>query len=129
MSKHPVSTDAAAQPLGAYAQAWRAGDFVFVAGVAPIDPATGAVQRGGLAEQTHRVLDNMTAVLAAEAADLDDVVKMNVYLANADDWADFNQAYADRLSAPYPARTSVQAGIPLTGMLVEMDCIAYVERG
>lgn len=112
-------------PAGAYSPAIRAGDFIFVSGQVPKDPATGRIE-GDVAQQTRVVLANLRAVLAAEGATLDDVVSVTAYLADIGDWEAFNAAYAELIRPPYPTRTTLGAG--LHGFKVEVNAIAYLGR-
>lgn len=126
MAKYVIQAEGAAPPAGAYSQGWRAGDFVFVTGTGPVDPATGALAGDTIEEQTERVIDNIEAVLAADGASLADVVKVTVHLSDTSLFARYNAVYARRFSRPYPVRTTVGSDLrQLPGMLVEMDCIAY----
>ena len=127
MAKYVLEAEGSAPPGGAYSQGWRAGDFVFVTGTGPIDPATGKLVGDSIEEQTERVIANMEAVLAAGGASLADVVKVTVHLSDTSLFARYNAVYASRFSRPYPVRTTVGSDLGHTpGMLVEMDCIAYV---
>ncbi|GAC1517097.1 MAG: RidA family protein [Gemmatimonadaceae bacterium] len=109
-------------PVGAYSPAARAGNLIFVSGQVPKDPRTGEVEPGDVRAQTRRVLANVAAVLEAASASLHDVVSVTAYLANADDWAAFNEVYRDVFRPPYPTRTTV--GAQLRGILVEVSAIA-----
>jgi 2-iminobutanoate/2-iminopropanoate deaminase len=127
MGKKVIHTDAAGPPLGAYSQGIRAGDFVFVSGCGPIDPATGGVRGTTVAEQTELVLDNVTAILEAGGASLTDVVKATVHLADEREFPVFNEVYSRRMPEPRPVRTTVGSGLrQVPGMQVEIDVIAYV---
>jgi 2-iminobutanoate/2-iminopropanoate deaminase len=108
---------------GAYSKAVRAGDLVFVSGQVPRNPETGQVT-GDVAVQTRQVLENVKAVLATAGATLEDVVSVNAYLADINDWEAFNAVYREIFQPPYPARTTVGAG--LHGFLVEISVIAHV---
>jgi 2-iminobutanoate/2-iminopropanoate deaminase len=121
--KQPVRTGDAAAPGGAYSQAIRAGEFVYVSGQGPLDPATGAVVGETIEEQTARTLDNVKTILAAAGATLDDVVKSTVHLSSMDLFDRFNDVYASYFPDPKPARTTV--GSELAGIMVEIDVVAH----
>ena len=124
--RQPISTPHAPQAIGPYSQAIRAGEYLFVSGQIPLDPATGSLVSGTIAEETRRVLDNLGAILDAAGASFDRVVKTTVYLANMADFAAMNEVYATYFHAPAPARATVQAaGLP-RGVRVEIDLIAYL---
>lgn len=110
-------------PVGAYSPAVRAGDLVFVSGQVPRDPATGTLIGDDVASQTTQVIRNVERALAAAGASLADVVSVTVYLASADDWGRFNEAYKRLMPAPYPTRTAI--GAELRGILVEISAIAW----
>ena len=124
--RQPISTPHAPQAIGPYSQAIRAGEYLFVSGQIPLDPATGSLVSGTIAEETRRVLDNLGAILDAAGASFDRVVKTTVYLADMADFAAMNEVYATYFHAPAPARATVQAaGLP-RGVRVEIDLIAYL---
>jgi 2-iminobutanoate/2-iminopropanoate deaminase len=112
--------------VGAYSPAVRAGDFVFLSGQVPIDPETGDLIGDDVASQTHAVLDRIDRLLKAAGAQLGDVVSVTAYLADIGDWDAFNNVYKTRFEPPFPARTTVGAG--LHGFLVEISVIAYLPR-
>lgn len=123
----PVASSAAPAAIGPYSQAITAGDFLFASGQIPLDPATGALVTGGIAEQTHRVLKNLGAVLEAAGVGFDKVVKTTVYLSDMADFAAVNEIYATYFPAPAPARATVQAARLPRDVKVEIDCIAYLK--
>ena len=117
-------TDAAPKPVSAYSQAIKNGSLLFLAGQIPLDPSTGQLVSGSIAEETDRVIDNLRAVLAAAGATLLNVVKTTVYLTNSADIAAFNAAYARHFTSEPPARTTVVVlALPL-GVRVEIEAIA-----
>ena len=123
MAKYVIQSDDGAVPLGAYSQGWHAGDFIFVTGTGPISPE-GKVVGDTIEEQTSKAIDNIEAILKADGASLDDVVKVNVYLTDMRNFAAMNAVYARRFAAPYPARTTVAVvALPL-GAAVEIEMIA-----
>lgn len=119
--RHGIVTASAPTPAGAYSQAVVVGDLAFTAGFGPLDPATGTMP-ATTADQTRQVLRNVAAALEAAGFSLADVVKTTVHLADLDDWAEFDQAYAEFFDDPLPARTTV--GSALKGIRVEIDAVA-----
>jgi 2-iminobutanoate/2-iminopropanoate deaminase len=118
-----IETSAAPPATGAYSQAIRAGNLVFVAGQLGADPTTGDLA-DGVAAQAERVLLNLSAVLDAAGTSLDRVVKTTIFLSDMANFAVVNEAYARHFPAPYPARSTVAVReLPRDG-LVEIECIA-----
>src|SRR5215212_5919660 len=105
-------------PAGAYSPAIRAGDFVFVSGQVPKNPATGALDGDDIRSQTRAVLERLRLTLESAGASLDDVVSVNAYLQDPNDWGAFNEVYKATFRPPYPTRTTVGAG--LRDVLVEI---------
>lgn len=126
MTKYVIQSKRGAPPQGAYSQGWRAGDFVFVTGTGPIDPVTGQMIGDTIEKQTEQTIENLAAILKADGASLEDVVKVNVHLSDTSLFARYNQVYARHFSRPYPVRTTVGSDLGHSpGMLIEIDCIAY----
>jgi len=123
-----IVTQHAPTPMGPYSQAIIEGDFIFVAGQGPIDPLTGKRELGDARSETRRVFENLRAILEAAGSSLDQVVKCNVYLRDINDFAAMNEVYATYFSAPFPARTTIQAGALPGGIAVEIECIAKRAR-
>jgi 2-iminobutanoate/2-iminopropanoate deaminase len=110
--------------IGPYSHGVWAGDLLFLSGQTPIDPATGKLVDGGVAEQTERVFDNLATVLADAGLTMDDVVKCNVFLTAMSDFPEMNAVYGRRFAEPYPARSTVAvAGLPLEAQ-VEIELVA-----
>ncbi len=126
MPKQQISTKSGASPIGAYSQGIRAGDFIFVSGQGPLDPATGQLIHGTIEEETARVLENIKIILEAGGATLADVVKVSAHLSDVALFERFNKVYATYFPDPKPARTTVGSQLPRKDMLVEIDAIAYV---
>jgi 2-iminobutanoate/2-iminopropanoate deaminase len=126
-TKIAISTAQAPAAIGPYSQAVRAGDTLFASGQVALDPATGALVPGGIAEQTTRVLTNVTAILQQAGLTPADVVKTTVYLKNMADFAAMNEIYA-RFLAPEgvvaPARSTVEVARLPKDALVEIEIIA-----
>ena len=119
-----VTTDQAPKPVGPYSQAIVENGFVFVAGQGPLDPRTGKYEPADVQTETRRTFANMKAILEAAGSSLDKVVKCNVYLRDIKDFAAMNEVYASMFQAPFPARTTIQAGALPGGIAVEIECIA-----
>jgi 2-iminobutanoate/2-iminopropanoate deaminase len=100
--------------------------MIFCSGQIPIDPATGEFVSNEVAEQTEQVLKNLTAVLQAAGADLNNVVKTTVFLADMNDFVAMNEVYAKFFSENKPARATVQAARLPRDARVEIECIAVV---
>ncbi|MEA2064495.1 MAG: Rid family detoxifying hydrolase [Gemmatimonadota bacterium] len=114
------------KPQGPYSLWVKAGGFVFISGQGPLDPTSGEVFLGDIAEQTRMTFDNIEAVLADAGLSLADVVKTTVFLSNMGDFALMNEVYAGRFGATKPARSTVEvAALPL-GFGVEIEAVAAV---
>ena len=131
-NKAAIATQAAPAAIGPYSQAIRTGDLLFASGQVALDPATGQLVPGGIAEQTTRVFENVKAVLAEAGMDFSHVVKTTVYLQTMGDFAAMNKVYAEYLAADGnipPARSTVAvAGLPKDA-LVEIEVIARAPSG
>ena len=124
MPKQVIIPENGPKPAGAYSPGLRAGDFVFVAGQGPTNPATGKLAGDTIEEQTAQVLENVKTILEAGGASMADVVKATVHLSDLALFGRFNAVYATYFPDPKPVRTTV--GSQLMGILVEIDVIAYV---
>jgi len=122
--RRAIATDAAPQAIGPYSQAIAAGGLLFCSGQIGLDPATGSLVPGSVADETRRVLENLRAVLAAAGFELTSVVRTTVYLVNLTDFPVVNQVYAEFFPAPSPARSTVQVAALPREARVEIDAIA-----
>jgi 2-iminobutanoate/2-iminopropanoate deaminase len=124
--KQIVHSTKAPPAVGPYSQAIRTGNLVFTSGQIPLDPATGQLVPGTIEDQTHRVMTNLGAVLAAAGTSLENAVKTTIFLTNLSDFAKVNAVYASYFTAEPPARSTVQvAGLPL-GASVEIEIVAEI---
>ena len=122
-----ITPPGAVSPRGPYSHAVRAGNFIFVSGQGPIDPATDKLSYGTIEHETRLVLNNVRRIIEGCGATMKDVVKCNVYLRNGTDFAAMNAVYAEFFGEAKPARTTVETKFADARMLVEIDCIAYQE--
>jgi 2-iminobutanoate/2-iminopropanoate deaminase len=121
-----ISTDKAPKAIGPYSQAIAVApkELLFCSGQIPLDPATGKIVEGDIAEQTERVLDNVAGVLAAAGCSFADIVKTTVWLADMGDFAAMNELYAKRFTSEPPARSTVQAARLPRDVMIEIEVIA-----
>jgi 2-iminobutanoate/2-iminopropanoate deaminase len=124
LSRTVVATEKAPQAVGPYSQAIESDGVVFCSGQVGIDPESGQLVGGDIADQTRRAMQNLSAVLGAAGLSLNNVVKATAYLTDMGDFAAFNDAYAEFFSADPPARATVGvAALPLQAR-VEVECVA-----
>ena len=121
-----INIENAPSPKGAYSQVARAGDFLYVSGQGPIDPATQEFVFSDIRGETLLTLENVERVLKGCGASKKNIVKCGVFLANAADFTAMNEAYSTFFEGTAPARTTVQATLVEPGMKVEIDCVAYL---
>ena len=117
-------TEEAPQPAGPYSQAISAGGFIYISGQVPRQ-ADGSYSPSDVGTETRLTLRNLAAVANAAGAELDDAVKITAYLADGEDFAEFNRAYAEFFVEAPPARTTVMVG--LRQVKVELDAVLYVD--
>lgn len=115
-----ISTDRAPAAIASYSQAIQAGKTLYLSGQVGLDPATGQLVPGGLQAEARRVLDNCRAILEAAGFTLTDVVQVQVFLADVNDYAAFNEVYAGYFPAPAPARAAVAVAALPRGARVEV---------
>ncbi len=127
--KTPLSSPAAPKAIGPYSQviAARGTRTLYLSGQIPLDPATGELVAGGIAEQTGRVMENLKAVLTAGGAAFEHVVRTTIYLADLADFAKVNEIYGRYFPSDPPARSTVQVAALPRGARVEIDAIAVVD--
>jgi 2-iminobutanoate/2-iminopropanoate deaminase len=126
--RNAVLTEKAPKPIGPYSQGIVEGDFVFASGQGCINPQTGSLETGDVRSETRRTFQNVQAILEAAGSSLDHVIKCNVYLRDINDFKAMNEVYETFFSAPFPARTTIQAGALPGGIAGEIECIAKKAR-
>jgi len=122
----PIHTVNAPNPVGPYSQAVRVGNLVFVSGMIALIPETGEMDNATFEAETRRVLDNLSAVIAASGSSMSQIAKVTIYLQNMTDFPRVNDIYATYFKEPYPARVTVEVAKLPKGALVEIDAIAIV---
>jgi reactive intermediate/imine deaminase len=123
VSKTPVHSDNAPSAIGTYSQAIRSGDLLFMSGQIPLDPATMEVVEGDFADRADRVFRNLAAVAEAAGANLDQAIKLTIYLTDLDNFATVNSVMAKYFSEPYPARAALGVASLPKGVDIEAEAI------
>ena len=119
-----VQTDKAPQAIGPYSQAIKANGFVFVSGQIPIDPSTGQLAQGSVAELTRQVMRNLSSIIETAGSSLDNVVKTTIFLKDMSDFEEVNKAYAEFFPNHKPARATVEVARLPKDVKVEIDAVA-----
>ena len=127
MARTPINTELAPAAIGPYSQAVRSGNTVYFSGQIPLDPATGEVVPGGIEAQTRRAFDNLKAVAEEAGGTLDDIMRLGLYLTDLGEFAVVNSVMSEYVSAPYPARSTIEvAGLP-KGVAFEVDAVMVLD--
>ena len=129
MPREIIRTDRAPAAVGAYSQAVRAGDFVFVSGQIPLNPETGEVVFSDIKEQTERVLVNIRNILQEAGMGLEDVVRTTVYLELMDDLSRVNEVYGRFFGDSPPARAAVEVARLPKDVAIEIEAVAWKKSG
>ena len=128
MKKTKISTDRAPSAIGAYSQAIRAGNFVFISGQIPLDPKTMQVVNGDINDHITQVLSNIRAIAEESGSTMNEIVKINVYLKDLEHFQNVNEVMESYFEKPYPARAAVEVSRLPKDVSIEMDAILYVEK-
>ncbi len=124
--KEIIYTDKAPKPIGPYSQAVKIGNLIFLSGQIGIDPQTNELVKGGIEKETRQIFQNIINILKSQNVDLSNVLKINIYLKNLEDFKRVNEIYQEYFKDNFPARTTV-GGISLPkNALIEIDVIAYL---
>lgn len=123
MSKKAVHSEHAPAAIGTYSQAITSGNLVFVSGQIPLDPATMEIVGGDFEARARRVFENLKAVAAAAGGDLDQAVKVTIYLTDLGNFATVNKVMSDYFTEPYPSRAAVGVASLPKGADVEAEAV------
>jgi len=126
MTKQTIHTDSAPAALGTYSQAIKVGQFVFMSGQVPLVPETMEVVEGDFAARARQVFDNLKAVAEEAGGNLNDAVKITIFLTDLGNFATVNEVMAEYCDEPYPARAAVQVSALPKGVDIEADAILAV---
>ena len=128
MERTKIQTSHAPAAIGPYSQAIVCGDLVYTSGQIALDPASGELAGDDIEAQTHRVLQNLQAVLNSAGASLSSVIKTTVFLTNMSDFQAMNAVYAGYFEGQAPARSTFAVAELPRKARVEIECIALVEK-
>lgn len=126
MQKNIIETTEAPAAIGPYSQAVKAGNLLFVSGQIPLNPQTGTLVTDGIEAETHQVMKNVQAILAAAGTTLEAVVKTTIFLKSMDDFAKVNGVYASYFTGNYPARETVEVSRLPKDARVEISVVAAI---
>ena len=126
MAKQAIHTRDAPEAIGTYSQAIKVGETVFISGQIPLEPGTMNIVDEDIRTQTHRVFNNLAAVVREGGGNLDDVVKLTVFLTDLSHFAVVNEVMAEHFNPPYPARAAVGVAALPKGVPIEIDAIAHL---
>ena len=126
--RRPVRSDEAPAPIGPYSQAVEAGGVLYCSGQVPLDPASGELVEGGIAEQARRCLENLDAVCRAAGTVLSEAARIGIFLTDMTQFPELNEVYASFFEEPFPVRTTVGVAALPKGALVEMDATVPLPR-
>lgn len=125
-NKAVISTEKAPSAIGTYSQAIKVSNTVYLSGQIPLDPQTMALVEGDFSAQVNQVFENLQAVCKAANGDLQDIVKLNLYLTDLSHFSTVNEVMSQFFSEPYPARAAVGVKELPKGALVEADGIMVI---
>ena len=126
MAKQAIHTRDAPDAIGTYSQGIKVGETVFISGQIPLEPGTMNIVDEDIRAQTHRVFNNLAAVVREGGGNLDDVVKLTVFLTDLSHFAVVNEVMAEHFNPPYPARAAVGVAALPKGVPIEIDAIAHL---
>ena len=126
MAKQAIHTGNAPEAIGTYSQAIKVGQTIFISGQIPLEPGTMNIVDEDIRAQTHRVFNNLAAVVREGGGNLDDVVKLTVFLTDLSHFAVVNEVMAEHFNPPYPARAAVGVAALPKGVPIEIDAIAHL---
>ncbi len=127
MTKEIISTDQAPAAIGTYSQAVKVDKTVYMSGQIPLDPATMEVVSGGIQAEITQVFKNLTAVCEAAGGNLQNIVKLNIFLTDLSNFPIVNEIMAQHFETPYPARAAIGVSELPKGVGVEMDAVMVVD--
>ena len=128
MLKEPIQTNKAPKAIGAYSQAIKSGEFLFISGQIPLNPETMKIVDSSFEDSAQRVISNIENICKEAGASLDDIVKLNIYLIDLENFDTLNKIMEKRFSEPFPARATVEVARLPKDVMIEMDAIVSLAQ-
>jgi len=128
MLKEPIQTNKAPKAIGAYSQAIKSGEFLFISGQIPLNPETMEIVDSSFEDSAQRVISNLENICKEAGASLDDIVKLNIYLLDLENFYTLNKIMEHRFSEPFPARATVEVARLPKDVMIEMDAIVSLAQ-
>ena len=128
MLKEPIQTNKAPKAIGAYSQAIKSGEFLFISGQIPLNPETMKIVDSSFEDSAQRVISNIENICKEAGASLDDIVKLNIYLIDLENFDTLNKIMEKRFSEPFPARATVEVARLPKDVMIEMDAIVSITQ-
>ena len=128
MLKEPIQTNKAPKAIGAYSQAIKSGEFLFISGQIPLNPETMEIVDSSFEDSAQRVISNLENICKEAGASLDDIVKLNIYLLDLENFDTLNKIMEERFSEPFPARATVEVARLPKDVMIEMDAIVSLAQ-
>ena len=128
MLKEPIQTNKAPKAIGAYSQAIKSGEFLFISGQIPLNPETMKIVDSSFEDSVQRVILNLENICKEAGASLDDIVKLNIYLLDLENFDTLNKIMEERFSEPFPARATVEVARLPKDVMIEMDAIVSIAQ-
>ena len=128
MLKEPIQTNKAPKAIGAYSQAIKSGEFLFISGQIPLNPKTMKIVDSSFEDSAQRVISNIENICKEAGVSLDDIVKLNIYLLDLENFDILNKIMEERFSEPFPARATVEVVRLPKDVMIEMDAIVSLAQ-
>ena len=128
MLKEPIQTNKAPKAIGAYSQAIKSGEFLFISGQIPLNPKTMKIVDSSFEDSAQRVISNIENICKEAGASLDDIVKLNIYLLDLENFDILNKIMEKRFSEPFPARATIEVARLPKDVMIEMDAIVSIAQ-
>ena len=124
--KEPIQTHKAPKAIGAYSQAIKSGDFLFISGQIPLNPETMEIEASTFEDSAYRVISNLESICKEAGVSLDDIVKLNIYLSDLGNFESLNKIMEEKFTRPFPARATMEVSRLPRDVMIEMDAIVSI---